>query len=111
MRKRLDRSVERRIIADRAKAGLTVVVVEVLAIIPKTLSCKGRLGVLLEVNLALPAFIGPGRGPESYERRKWHGPGFYRSRFRESAHCPEPTNSYKHPTGTKPLPKSFESAR
>jgi hypothetical protein len=55
--------IESGVIADRAKAGFTVV--EILTIFPQTVPCERGLLILFEINLALPAFIGPGRGAES----------------------------------------------
>jgi len=66
------------VIANRAKAGLTVV--QVLAILAEALACKRRLGVRLEVDLALPAFVGPGGRAGADERREGHRAGFYPNR-------------------------------
>ncbi len=52
------RTIEGRVIPDRAKAGFTVV--EILAVFTQAFSCKGGLGVLLQIDLALPSFVGPG---------------------------------------------------
>ena len=57
------RSVECRIIAHGSEQRLVVVLV--LAILAEALPGKRALGVLLLIDLALPAFVGPGRGAEA----------------------------------------------
>ena len=70
--------IECGIIPNRAKAGLTVV--EVLAVLVQTLPSKSRLGVLLEVDLALPAFVCPDGGAEAHERGERYGKQVYEAK-------------------------------
>ena len=60
------RSVECRIIAHGSEQRLVVVLI--LAILAEAFPGKYTLGVFLLVNLTLPAFVGPGGGPEANER-------------------------------------------
>ena len=54
----------------RAKKWFALI--EILAILPETVSRKGRLSILALVDLPLPAFIGPGRGAEPDQIRERH---------------------------------------
>ena len=62
--------VERRVIADRSEQGLVLVLI--LAIFPQAFSGKRALGVVSCVDLALPAFVGPGRGAEADQGQTAH---------------------------------------
>lgn len=62
------RPIERRIITHRAKEWLSLV--EILAVFAKAFPGKGRFCILPQIDLSLPAFIGPGRGAEADKRRK-----------------------------------------
>lgn len=73
------RTVERRVIPDREKEWLNVG--EILAILAETLASKCRLRVRLEIDLPVPAFIGPGGRAEADEWREWHGEEFSRTGF------------------------------
>ena len=55
-------SVERRIVTDGAEYRLPFVAI--LAVLTKAFPRKRSLGVVLVLDLALPAFLGPGRGAE-----------------------------------------------
>ena len=59
------------VVADCTKERLSIV--EILAILTEAFPGKGTFGVLLEVDLSLPAFIGPSGGAESNERGECHG--------------------------------------
>ena len=60
------RSVECGIVSYRSEQWLIVVLI--LAILAEAFPGKYTLGVFLLVNLTLPAFVGPGGGPEANER-------------------------------------------
>src|SRR5437868_15448540 len=57
------RSVEGRVVPNGPEQGLPLI--QVLAVLAKTFSGECALGALLLVDLALPAFVGPGRGAET----------------------------------------------
>ena len=57
--------VERRVVAHRSEQGLILVLI--LAILAETFSGKRALRVLSLIDLALPAFVGPGGGPKANE--------------------------------------------
>jgi len=65
------RSVEGRLVPYGPEKWFLVVLV--LTVFAETLLSKLTLGILLLVDLAQPAFIGPGRGAEANERRCRHG--------------------------------------
>ena len=69
------RSVERRIVAHRSEQWLVAVLV--LAILTEAFPGKYALGVLLQIDLAFPAFIGPGGSAEANQwgKRESHREG------------------------------------
>ncbi len=56
-------SVERRVVAHGPEEWLALILI--LAILPQTLAGECALGVLPLVDLAVPAFVGPGGGTEA----------------------------------------------
>jgi hypothetical protein len=59
------RSIERRVVANGPEEWLVLVLV--LAILAEAFPGKRALGILLEIDLALPAFVRPGRSAEANE--------------------------------------------
>ncbi len=60
------RSLEGGVVADGPKEWFAIE--EILAVLAKAFPCKGGLGVLPLINLALPAFVGPGGSAKANQR-------------------------------------------